>query len=162
MLEQAAVGTAIVVSLAQARRLGALVIAPSAQANGCVFGEFGGGTGTSSDPLLVSTAVHLAALQNDSRCWGYVLVQTADISMASAAWSAGIRNDTSPPNNFSGSYDGGGFMIRDLTISNSAADYLGLFGVIGSASSSVTGVNHAGGLVGMGGPVDSLSFHWRL
>jgi len=142
------------VSFAAATLMGASVlVAPTALANGCIFANFGGGTGTSSDPLLVATADHLDELKGDSNCWGYEFLQTADILMGGATWTSGIGSG-SPF--FTGTYDGDGFTISDLTISESTANNLGLFGTVASGSTvrnvgflgSVSGASNAGGLAG--------------
>jgi len=147
-------GIVRLISFAAATLMGAAVlVAPTSLANGCIFANFGGGTGISSDPLLVATADHLDELKDDSNCWGYEFLQTADISMGGATWTSGIGSG-SPF--FTGTYDGDGFTISDLTISESTTNNLGLFGTVGSAgtirnlgfSGSVAGDSQIGGLVG--------------
>ena len=143
---------------------GALLLTPQAQANGCVFAEFGGGNGT-TEPLVVSTATHLERLQSDSRCWGYDFVQTADISMGGATWTSGIGDSATA---FSGIYDGGGHTISDLNIDESSTNYLGLFGKVEGATAAISRLNFsgtvsgkifAGGLVGYNlGDVQDSSF----
>lgn len=143
----------------------AVLVAPTSLANGCIFANFGGGTGTSSDPLLVATADHLDELKDDSNCWGYEFLQTADIGMGGATWTSGIGNSATA---FSGIYDGGGYTISDLNIDESSTNYLGLFGKVEGAtaaisrlnfSGSVSGKIYAGGLVGYNlGDVQDSSF----
>ncbi|HEY7821377.1 MAG TPA: GLUG motif-containing protein [Acidimicrobiia bacterium] len=154
------------VSFTAATLMGASVlVAPTSLANGCIFANFGGGTGTSSDPLLVATADHLDELKDDSNCWGYEFLQTADIGMAGATWTSGIGDATDA---FSGIYDGGGYTISDLSIDESSTNYLGLFGKVEGVtaavsrlnfSGTVSGNNYAGGLVGRNlGDVHDSSF----
>lgn len=159
-------GIVRLISFAAATLMGAAVlVAPTSLANGCIFANFGGGTGTSSDPLLVATADHLDELKDDSNCWGYEFLQTADIGMGGATWTSGIGNSA---NAFSGIYDGGGYTISDLNIDESSTNYLGLFGKVEGAtaavsrlnfSGTVTGKIFAGGLVGYNlGDVQDSSF----
>ncbi len=130
---------------------GALLVAPTANANGCIFPNFGGGTGTSSDPLLIATANHLNELKDDGNCWGYEFRQTADISMGGVTWTTSIGG------NFTGTYNGSGYVISDLTIARTAYSYVGLFGTVTSTGAirnlgfhgSVTGVSYVGGLAGV-------------
>ena len=122
---------------------------PEAQANGCIFANFGGGIGTAGDPAQVATPAHLNELQSDSNCWGYEFLQTADISMGGTTWTTGIGG------NFTGVYNGGGHSISDLAITN-AGSYVGLFSQLTSPGTvrnlsfggTVTGESFVGGLVG--------------
>ncbi len=127
----------------------AFIPLPEAQANGCIYANFGGGNGTAGDPLQVATPAHLNELQGDSNCWGYEFLQTADISMSGATWSTGIGG------NFTGVYDGGGHSISNLVITKTGS-YVGLFSRLTSTGTvrnlsfggTVTGGSYVGGLVG--------------
>lgn len=91
------------------------------------------GSGTSSDPYLVSTASDLATIAGSSSYWfsGVYIKQTADIDISSYPdWSPIAPLTTSP---FYGDYNGNGYKVTGLTITSTHNGYLGLFGVIGSA-----------------------------
>lgn len=142
----------------QARRLIGLIvaglmsaagvgIASPASANGnCVTYFNGRGTGTSGDPYLVSAQLDLAEVRY---CLDKAFRQTADIALT-GTWTP-LGSAAFP---FTGTYDGNGFSITNLSVSL-AADDAGLFGQTNGAtltgitvSGSVTGENYVGGLVG--------------
>lgn len=104
--------------------LGLTAVAPPSLASGLAppgCGEsFSGGTGTTADPYLISSAADFTALNGDSDCWAGEFLQTANIDMGGITWdiSAGTPTsttgtDTTP---FSGTYDGGTFEVSGLTI----------------------------------------------
>ena len=140
----------------------ALVLAPvPAQANGCITPA----AGTAQDPFLIATPGNLNCLvNNDSYYWGhgYHFRQTADLDMSNyAPWTQGIGSAALP---FTGTYDGNGFSIDNLTITSSG-NAVGLFGVttgatlkdISLSDLQVTGDRQVGGLVGLldGGTVEN-------
>ena len=141
---------------------GALVLAPvPAQANGCITPA----AGTAQDPFLIATPGNLNCLvNNDSYYWGhgYHFRQTADLDMSNyAPWTQGIGSAALP---FTGTYDGNGFSIDNLTITSSG-NAVGLFGVttgatlkdISLSDLQVIGDRQVGGLVGLldGGTVEN-------
>ncbi|MGI9136253.1 MAG: GLUG motif-containing protein, partial [Candidatus Nanopelagicales bacterium] len=74
----------------------------------------GHGSGTPSDPYLVSTQLDLEEV---TFCKTASFRQTADVTL-SGNWTA-LGNALSP---FTGTYDGAGFTISGLTISSSGSD----------------------------------------
>lgn len=92
--------------------------------------DFAGGTGTTDDPYQIATAEQLLALGNDTdllkKC--YILMDDIDLDPNLPGRmvfdSAVIASEKSY---FSGTFDGNGHAIRNLTISN-GLDNLGLFG----------------------------------
>jgi hypothetical protein len=132
---------------------------------------FAGGAGTSVDPWQVATAAQLDKVRNylDGH---FVLVSDIDLGGAGGAFAnagAGwepIGGDTlGDP--FTGTFDGGGHLIRGLYINRPDVDHAGLFGTIDDAEIrnvglidvDVTGYYATGALVGyqVGGVV-STSF----
>lgn len=100
------------------------------------YAQYGGGDGSPETPYLISTPAHLAAV-NDNLSAHFKLVNT--ISLAGQPFSAAvIAPDTNSTIGgfqglaFTGSFDGDGYVINDLTINGSGQDFLGLFGLIGS------------------------------
>lgn len=91
------------------------------------FAFIGSGAGTSSDPFLVTTAAEFNDVRNDLTAY---YKQTADISLSGYAnWTAIGVFSTSP---FSGTYDGDGHKVTGLSITSTAANGNGLFGVVGA------------------------------
>jgi hypothetical protein len=127
---------------------------------------FAGGDGSEGNPYLVATAEQLAAISNTSL--GAFYLQTADIDLESylavggAGYNAGagwlpIGTNASP---FTGTYDGGGFEIRNLMVNRPTTDNVGLFGRTGNLAIlkniivsrvNVTGKSQTGSLVGRNG-----------
>ena len=128
-----------------------------------LFAQYSGGTGTSSDPYLISTLSDLAKLCQTPSDWDKYFKQTADIDASQTQYwddsdddSDGNRynddNDaTSSGDNqgffpigkdynkyFYGTYDGDYHTISNLTIDRSAVDsnYIGLFGYVRGVSDS--------------------------
>ena len=124
-----------------------------AQANGCITPA----AGTAQDPYIIATPSNLNCLRgNAGNYWGhgYYFRQTADLDMTYyGPWVHGIGSDDTA---FTGTYDGNGFTISNLTIDDSNADSMGLFGEIaGSTLKDITLANvvvsgrvQVGGLVG--------------
>ncbi len=96
---------------------------------------FGGGSGTESDPYCISSSLHLAQLAANvnggvSNYSGKYFRQTGDINLENHEWTpigigAGIL--------FSGQYDGGGFAISGLSITQWGGNNVGLFGCVQEA-----------------------------
>ena len=110
--------------------------------------SFSGGSGTSSDPYLVSTPDDILNIKNYTSKY---FRQICDISMAGYSMT--------PISGFTGTYDGGGFAISDLKMSTTVYVNMGLFGtnygtiknvklLNCSISSSVSGDFFCGGIVG--------------
>ncbi len=90
------------------------------------YAQFDGGDGTAESPYLVATAEHLDSVRDylDAH-----FKQTAPIDLGAAPWNEGsgwspVGNSSLP---FTGTFDGAGYTIANLTI-NRAAQYQGLFG----------------------------------
>lgn len=141
------------------------IILPGAAVNFTVAAPYSGGDGTSDAPYLISIAqdlLDLASLEN-SGDWNKHFLMTADINMADVTGFTPIAAD---PNietwghegvKFTGVFDGGGHVIRNLVIECPLQEYVGLFGFINGGSviqniglegGSVTGRRLVGGLVG--------------
>jgi len=118
------------------------------------------GSGTSSDPYLVTTLNNLFWITQNNSTWNMVFKQTADIdATTSSSWDGGagfspIGNSVTP---FTGLYDGQTFKIKGLFINRITKDSIGLFGyVMNSAtiinvnldSIKINGNNYVGGLIG--------------
>ena len=105
---------------------------------------FAGGTGTESDPYLISTARQLAGLaynvNNGTNYSGIYFEQTADINLSAYWWDAiGTYTSSSDYNEFAGHYNGGGYTVSGVFTqagSDSNYSYQGLFGYVRGASST--------------------------
>lgn len=128
-----------------------MISAPVATAAPCAYG---GGTGTAADPYQVSTPAHLECVRSTPADWTKAFRQTGSISMSGATWTSPIGTSAQE---FTGTYDGNGFVISDLTISMSSVR-AGLFGYLvfpGTIKNlgftglvSAAGTPYVGGLVG--------------
>ena len=116
---------------------------------------FDGGSGTKEDPYLVATAEQL---NNVRYHLNKHFIQTADIDLSS--YNAGSDwepiGSYSPYAPFTGTFDGNGKTISNLTIKRSTTNYAGLFGFaryshiknVKLEKVDVTGQDNVGGLVG--------------
>ena len=100
-------------------------------------GTYSGGSGTAEDPYRISTAEDLIAMGLNTDDYGKSFVLTADIDLAGqsftmapiAADTGGIGGESFEGTPFTGTLDGQGHAIRNLTITDELGqDYLGLFG----------------------------------
>lgn len=120
----------------------------------CEF-PFDGGSGTAEDPYQIRTAKHMNAIGMYPGEWGKAFQLMADIDMSVyAATEYHVIGNSETP--FTGSFDGGGHVIRDLTYT-AFEDYVGLFGHVGSPALiqnlgvknvTVSGPGIVGGLAG--------------
>ena len=123
------------------------------------FAQPSGGTGAWDDPYLISNAADLEWLSATPGVWmGYLsFVQTADIDASGAVITPIGTDDVTY---FDGYYDGGGFKIDHLTITENGttAKYTGLFGFTNDWASiqnleltnvTISGGQYVGGLVGL-------------
>jgi len=117
-------------------------------------GTYGGGSGTSGDPYQIVTAAHLSELSSTSSDWatGIYFKQMNNITV-SGEWSP-IGNS---PTYFRGSYDGQGYTISGVTITDqNRSGYWGFFGYtngatiqnLGLISISISEKSEVGGLIG--------------
>jgi WD40 repeat protein len=92
--------------------------------------QYGGGTGEPNDPYLVYTAEQMNTIGADPNDWDKNFVLTSDIDMSSVI-------DYRPVGLFTGSFDGQGYIVQNLTIDANATGgnyHLGLFGKAGLGS----------------------------
>ncbi|MCK5773053.1 MAG: putative Ig domain-containing protein, partial [Thermoplasmata archaeon] len=129
-------------------------------AEAVVTRAFAGGDGSIEDPYQISDVDQLQDMSSNLSAY-YVLINDIDAS-ATVGWNSGegfipIGTMTPLTDWFVGSLDGQGYNITDLFINRATTDFVGLFGVIGDATSlsdiglidnNVSGKNMVGGLVG--------------
>lgn len=125
--------------------------------------QFGGGDGSGFNPFVVETADHLNNIKQTDAEGNYLYLddhfkQYANIDLGTSPWNEGegwepIGNSENP---FTGSYNGFGHTISNLTINRPTQDSIGLFGVTDNAqiqnikidSLDITGNDYVGGIVG--------------
>ncbi len=116
---------------------------------------FAGGTGTSSDPYQISNAAQLQNMDLNLSAH-FVLINDIDAG-ETTGWNsrAGFVPVGNSSIQFTGNFDGNGYIISDLYI-NTSTDYVGLFGYIDQATITnasledvnITGRDQVGGLAG--------------
>lgn len=134
-----------------------LLVVPAAAWDGSSADSFDGGTGTRTDPYLISTPAQLALFRdqvNNGKS-GICAKQTANLDMEMRAWDPIGLTSTG----FTGIYDGSGYAIQNLNInrystgsSSGSGSTLyggGLFGVVGR-NGMVKHVNVGGVVSGSG------------
>lgn len=92
----------------------------------------------------------------------YVQVKDIDLSIYSGEGWNPIGTSSS---SFTGTYDGGNYVITDLEVKGEGKDYQGLFGYteeatirnVGLIDNTVTGANYVGGLMGMANSSTTIS-----
>ncbi len=125
---------------------------------------FSGGNGTAAYPYQIATREHLEAVNSDPNAYygaSYILINDidlTDITYTQAVIAADISTEYGfQGTKFTGSFDGNGFAIKNLTISAPEKDGTGLFGYIGSGAVltnlgvedvNITGKSDVGALVG--------------
>lgn len=118
--------------------------------------DFAGGSGTEDDPYLVATAEDLDDVRN---YLGAHFLQTADIDLGGAPWNEGEGWEPIGTSGaqFTGTFDGGGYTIHNLTSNRPETSYQGLFGYAATSSAlrgirlrdvNVHGGQYSGGLAG--------------
>jgi hypothetical protein len=132
--------------------------------------QFAGGSGTEADPYEVATLEQLQLIA-DTLYLDKHFIQIADIDAGeTATWHDGLGFDPigwmaferdslwidiiGEP--FTGTYNGNGFIIKDLTINREDSEFIGLFGYVEKGviknmtleNVHVTGLSSVGGLVG--------------
>ena len=116
----------------------------------------GVGSGTSTEPYVITTVEQLQEMQNDLAAY-YVLGNDID-AFVTSSWNGGegfepVGGDATP---FTGIFDGYGHMITGLFIYRPSVGTVGLFGYIenaeikniGLVDADVTALGGAGTLVG--------------
>ena len=138
--------------------------------------SFAGGTGTETDPYLISTPQQLAYLSYLINIYSLPSLycskyyeQTADLDMSAYYWDAIGYNSNG--RYFCGGFDGGGYTISGL-FTESDSDYQGLFGFVRCLesdknyyirdvhiiNSTIQGGSDVGGIIGyIGASIWSLS-----
>lgn len=122
------------------------------------------GSGTETDPYIIDCLDALAAvardINNDKKdTTGVYYKQTADIDMTGVSdWTpiAQAASNGSCDRPFNGTYDGGGYRIKNFVYNNAETSYFGLFGVLGKnavvkgivldESCSITAKSYVGGI----------------
>ncbi len=117
--------------------------------------QFAGGSGTENDPYLIEIPEHLHNVRGFY--WAHFL-QIADIDLEVFPWNTdkGWQPIGDDYKKFSGSYDGNGFTISNLTIRRPDENWAGLFGYVYGANLKnidikeidITGGSFTGGLAG--------------
>jgi hypothetical protein len=124
---------------------------PTKAREGLPVNDVAGGKGTIENPYLISTKEQLNNVRFNLTAH-YRLAN--DIDLSGVEWNPIGLNAAAP---FTGSFDGDGYKISNLTINKSGKDYLGLFGCASNAifknisvsNVSITGQNNVGSLVGI-------------
>ena len=99
--------------------------------------DFAGGEGTPGSPYQVATAEQLDSVRNHLDAH---FIQTTDIDLGDAPYNAdaGWEPIGDEGNPFTGSYDGSGYTVFNLTIDRSDENYVGLFRYIDTGSELIT------------------------
>ncbi len=133
---------------------------------------FASGDGSSEQPFVIETLEQLHLVREDLTA-SYMLVNDIDASPTSDPYSdfyndgAGWLPIGTSANRFSGSFDGGGFVISNLFINRTSSHHIGLFSYtdevadikkIGLVGFNVSGKNNVGGLVGQNYGVINQSY----
>lgn len=120
------------------------------------YAQFAGGNGTYNSPYLISTAEQLSYVADNVNKY---YKQTCDIDLTNYI----IENSTkgwfpigSNYDPFTGSYDGGGYTIKGLSINRPTTDNVGLFGYVKNGTirnlkietADITGKNYSSTIVG--------------
>lgn len=123
----------------------------------------GSGTGTALDPYQIRNVTQLQEMENDLTAH-YILMNNIDAS-GTSSWNSGkgfdpvgIFQAVTITNSFTGSLNGQGYTISDLTIDRDGENFVGLFGCVADGAeiydvnltgAYVTADDYAGMLVGV-------------
>jgi hypothetical protein len=115
--------------------------------------SYSGGSGTPDDPFRISTVADWKSLITTTIDWSKHFILTADIDL--------VEENLVPVGNqgrvFTGSFNGDGFKLLNVTMYLPAVQYVGLFGRIGSSAKifnltvlnlDIVGNRYVGGLAG--------------
>ena len=97
--------------------------------------SYASGSGTEADPYRISNAAELLRLSDATRSadWDKHFLQTGDIDLAGCTWlPIGRDPDGSGLVRFTGSYDGGGNTVSNLTVTG--VSNVGMFGQVAGGS----------------------------
>ena len=141
--------------------------APISVSQTLVVSPFGEDTGTSENPWQIRTLTQLNAIRGEYLDDHFLLTTDLDFSGYTyedpeKGWlpighDSDASSDGYQGTRFTGSFDGNGYVIRNLRVDRGGEDYVGLFGGVGSGGSivslglenlEVTGGQRVGGLVG--------------
>lgn len=115
---------------------------------------YGGGEGSVSDPFILKTAAHLVEFSTTAQDWSNDVYVSLGADIDASALTSTIGSVSSP---YKGHFDGAGHTISNFSLSASTlGTAAGLFGAIDGAEihdlgvkgATVSGVSHAGLLVG--------------
>ncbi len=121
---------------------------------------YGGGSGTVSDPYQIWTAEQMNSIGANAGDWSrhFILMADVDMSAYTGTQYRIIGNAGTP---FTGSFDGNGRTLRNLTYKTGGyVDYVGIFGHVSGGTilnlvvtnvQLSTGGQYVGGIVGMNG-----------
>jgi len=113
-------------------------------------GTYSGGSGTEANPYQIATKADLLELGTTTSDYGSAFIMTADIDLSGESFTtAVIAPDTSNTSSgfqgtqFSGTFNGNGHVISNLTIDTEGAynDYLGLFGYPSGSSCEIRDIS---------------------
>ena len=116
--------------------------------------NYSGGSGTEASPYLIANKADLLELGATTTDYGKHFKMTGDIDLAGNSFTnAVIAIDDSV--SFTGNFDGGGHVIKNLTITGTS-HYVGLFGYsyggtinyLGVVDCDIAGLSYVGGLCG--------------
>ncbi len=133
-----------------------------AQAETEITTEFAGGSGTEADPYLISNKYHLDNVRNylnsNFKLINDIEFTEEDFSEGGDFYNYGVcwKPIGDSTNMFTGKFDGGNFVIKNLQIHKKNSDYVGLFGYIYNGSVSnlhlvnvdIEGKNYVGSVCG--------------
>lgn len=102
------------------------------------------GDGSSANPYEISTTDQLQCIEDQGLNFNYEVVSDIDASETSL-WNDGdgfipIGEESTEGTPFTGTFDGAGYEITDLTINRQDEDYIGMFAEVGTPG-TVTGIS---------------------
>jgi len=158
----AALGAVFAVLISLLAVPGAVPAAAASCPSASTSANYSGGAGISGDPWQIATAADLLRLADPAQSsdWSGYFLQTADIDMAGCDWTPIAFSQTPWLGGavlFTGTYDGGGRRIRNMSFDQDNKEYVGFFGVVdGGAIENLRlqiklrgNVGTVGGLVGI-------------
>lgn len=111
------------------------------------------GNGTPAEPYQIASASDWNDLMKTASDWNKYFIMTADVNLQGLALTP-VGNSTT---NFTGAFDGNGYVIYNADMSRPTTDIVGLFGRVGAAGRisnlgiedvNMTGRSNVGGLAG--------------
>ena len=118
-----------------------------------VYAYSGDGNGTPAEPCQISNVSDWNDLMKTSSDWNKYFIMTADINLQSVPLTP-VGNATT---NFTGVFNGDGYIVSNAIINMAGSSYVGLFGRVAAAGRisnlgvediNITGGTYVGGLVG--------------